>query len=192
MGGRRRCGNNRHEWKSTISGRSHMGSGCPYCSSRKLLTGFNDLEARFPEVVAEWRPSRNGGIGPESISPGSTKSYWWICRLGHPWKARAVDRTHGTNGWPICSGRRILPGTNDLETTHPDSALMGGIRRGTTPITPRDVTAGFNKKYWWLGPRGHDWGHAPSEITSSRGCTVCRGLKVLPGYNDLASRNPAH
>jgi hypothetical protein len=37
-------------------------------------------------------------------------------------------------------------------------SLMGGIRRGTTPITPRDATAGFNKKYWWLGPCGHDWG----------------------------------
>lgn len=180
------CG---HEWKSSVSGRTYMRSGCPYCSSRKLLTGFNDLKARFPEVAAEWNPSRNGDISPESVSPGSTTSYWWICRLGHPWKARAVDRTHGANGCPICSGRRILPGANDLETTHPDAAAWWHPT-WNGPIMPRDVTAGSGKKYWWSGPCGHNWEASPYKITSGRGCPVCRGLKVLPGYNDLASRNP--
>ncbi|WP_264357008.1 zinc-ribbon domain-containing protein [Pseudarthrobacter sp. MM222] len=182
-------GNCGHEWKSSVSGRTSMRSGCPYCSSRKLLTGFNDLKSRFPEVAAEWHPSKNGDIGPESVSPGSTTSYWWICRLGHPWKAKAVDRTHGANGCPICSGRRILSGANDLETIHPDAAAWWHSTRNG-PVTARDVTAGSKKKYWWRGPCGHDWEASPGKITSGRGCPVCRGLKVLPGYNDLASRNP--
>ncbi|WP_082413464.1 zinc-ribbon domain-containing protein [Arthrobacter sp. Edens01] len=75
---------------------------------------------------------------PDSLSPGSTKSVWWICQLNHEWTARIMDRTHGANGCPVCSGKRIEPGINDLQTTHTDAAFQWHPKKNG-PLTPQDV-----------------------------------------------------
>lgn len=39
-----------HSWISTINNRNH-GNGCPYCSNKKSLSGYNDLTTTHPEIA---------------------------------------------------------------------------------------------------------------------------------------------
>ena len=50
-----KCG---HEWQATINNRNN-GRGCPYCTNRKVLNGFNDLLTKKPELAREWHPTKN-------------------------------------------------------------------------------------------------------------------------------------
>lgn len=43
-----KCG---HEWEATINSRNAQGTGCPYCSGRKALIGFNDMWTTNPDLA---------------------------------------------------------------------------------------------------------------------------------------------
>ena len=73
-----------HEWKTSISSRIN-GTGCPYCSNKKLLQGYNDFATVYPELVQEWDYEKNGDLKPETISCGSNTKIWWKCKNGHSW-----------------------------------------------------------------------------------------------------------
>ena len=94
-----KCG---HEWKAVISSRVN-GNGCPYCSNRKVLEGFNDLATTHPKLAKEWHPAKNGELSPKSISYGSGKAVWWICESGHEWQVSPNRRTSKDSGCPICA-----------------------------------------------------------------------------------------
>lgn len=42
------CG---HEWETRISHRKTFNTGCPYCSSHKVLAGFNDMWTTSPDLA---------------------------------------------------------------------------------------------------------------------------------------------
>ncbi|WP_224413489.1 zinc-ribbon domain-containing protein, partial [Bacillus thuringiensis] len=56
-----KCG---HEWDDMIRSRNSRGTGCPYCSNRKSLKGFNDLETINYQLASEWHPTNNGDLKP--------------------------------------------------------------------------------------------------------------------------------
>jgi len=43
-----------HSYKASIYNRTQRNYGCPYCSGRKVLQGFNDLKSQAPEILKEW------------------------------------------------------------------------------------------------------------------------------------------
>lgn len=92
--------NKGHEWQAVISHRN-KGSGCPYCSGKKILLGYNDLATKNPNLALEWHPIKNGDLLPTMVSLGSNKKVWWICNNGHEWQATIYDRNSG-RGCPIC------------------------------------------------------------------------------------------
>lgn len=95
-----------HEWKAVISSRTSESSGCPYCSGRMVLSGFNDLATVYPKISAQWHPTMNGALTPEMVTSGSKKRVWWRCEDGHEWCAVICSRTGPRkHGCPICSGR---------------------------------------------------------------------------------------
>lgn len=95
-----------HEYQAAVSARTIHGSGCPYCSGRKVLKGFNDLATREPQMAAQWHPSLNGNLTPEMVTAGSTRKVWWQCSDGHIWKAVIYSRTGPQKcACPTCSGR---------------------------------------------------------------------------------------
>lgn len=55
-----KCG---HEWQATPNQRN-AGRGCPYCTNRKVLIGFNDLATIYPTIAEEWHPIKNGDLTP--------------------------------------------------------------------------------------------------------------------------------
>ena len=77
-----RCGKG-HDYESTVAARTMRGSGCPYCSGKKVLPGFNDLATLDPEVARQWHPALNDALTPRMVTAGSHRKVWWECELGH-------------------------------------------------------------------------------------------------------------
>jgi hypothetical protein len=180
-----KCG---HEWHSTPNDRKN-GYGCPYCSGRYVLKGFNDLESKFPKIAKEWHSTLNGDSTPDIVSAGSGKRFWWICEYSHEWESTILNRTNGS-GCPYCSRQKVLTGVNDLLTTHPALAAEWHPTLNGDSL-PSHFIAGSGKKVWWLGKCGHEWeALITSRALSSRGCGYCSGKYVLKGFNDLATKYP--
>ena len=95
-----------HEWQAVIAARASNSSGCPFCTGKRVLAGFNDLATVCPDVAKEWAYDLNGKLTPEMVTPGSHKKVWWRCSDGHVWKAVIFSRTrHQRCGCPVCAGR---------------------------------------------------------------------------------------
>lgn len=107
-----RCSNG-HEWDARICNRVR-GVGCPYCTNKKVMPGYNDLATLNPVLASEWDYERNAGLAngnnedistPDKVTAVSGQKVWWLCSKGHSWKAPIYNREKGT-GCPFCSGRR--------------------------------------------------------------------------------------
>jgi len=104
-----------HQWSATVYSRS-AGGGCPVCANRQVQTNFNDLKTLYPEIAAEAY-----GWDPSEVLAGTTKIFSWICRKGHVWDAKVVNRVNGS-GCHYCTGTAVGKGINDLEHLHPELA----------------------------------------------------------------------
>ena len=169
-----------HEWRALISSRTSGGAGCPYCAGKVVIPGENDLASQFPEIAAQWHPTRNGALTPEKLTAYSNKKVWWRCSLGHDYQASVGARTTSGSGCPYCTGRKVLPGFNDLAALEPEVAAQWHPTLNGA-LTPEMVTARSHRKVWWECPSGHIW----KAVIYSRagpqkcGCPVCAG-KVRP------------
>lgn len=108
-----RCENN-HVWNAAVYARTE-GSGCPYCTGRKVMSDFNDLASVNPSLAAQWDSEKNAPLKPERVSVGSHRSVWWRCESGHSWRAVIRSRSAGC-GCPYCTGKKIAQGENDFAT----------------------------------------------------------------------------
>ncbi len=108
-----------HEWIAKIADR-YYGSQCPYCEGHMLYKGFNDLASNYPELAKEWS-EKNAPKRADEVFPKSRENVWWKCRVcSYEWRAVINSRVEGLK-CPVCSGRVIKEGYNDLLTTDPDS-----------------------------------------------------------------------
>lgn len=147
----------------------------------------------FPELVAEWHPTRNGDLRPDDVSHGSGRKIWWKCGRGpdHEWRASANNRVAGRTGCPFCAGR--LPSvTNTLATLRPDLALQWHPTRNPG-ATPDQVVAGSERPRWWKCPLGadHEWRVSPhARIRNEGACPFCLRLRVSRA-SSLAALEPS-
>ena len=178
------CG---HEWQSTVSNRV-LGNGCPYCSNQKVLPGFNDLATTHPNLVKEWDSVKNGDFTPKMIVAGSDIKVWWMCNIGHSWRAKINSRARGSK-CPICQGRSILPGFNDFAFKFPEIAKQWNYEKNGD-LLPEMISPGSHKKVWWVCEKGHEWQVAVYHRSRGSRCPICSGQRILPGYNDLQTQNP--
>lgn len=99
-----------HEWQATVRSRV-SGAGCPVCSNRKILPGYNDLATLHPELVKQWEFAKNGDLKPDQIGCGYDRKVWWICSEGHIWRAAVANRAlpgYKHTGCPVCAGRTSI------------------------------------------------------------------------------------
>lgn len=92
-----------HSYDMPIQSRTHNKSNCPFCGSKRILKGFNDLQTRYPEIAKEWDYEKNGSLTPDGVFPGSNKRYWWKCSEGHEWEVSPNNRTSNNRGCPFCA-----------------------------------------------------------------------------------------
>lgn len=177
---------NGHEWRAQIKSRV-AGSGCPVCVNRKIVPKENGLAVQYPELVRQWHPTKNGAITPDTVAPGTTRKVWWVCERGHEWQASIASRTSNGTGCPVCAGKKVIEGENDLFSQFPTIAAQWHSTKNA-PLKPQQVTPNSNKKVWWRCEKGHEYQAAVSaRIMHGSGCPYCSGRKVLPGFNDLAT-----
>lgn len=75
-----------HSWEATPNHRK-KGQGCPYCSGKKVLAGFNDINTLRPNIAKEWDYEKNENKTPDMYTVRSGSKVWWRCKEGHSWKA---------------------------------------------------------------------------------------------------------
>lgn len=180
-----------HEWNSIIS--TQTDTSCPYCYGRYVITGENDLATLYPDAAAEWHPSKNGSLTPQTTLPYTPKKIWWICKIGHEWeKSPNIRFSKSANaGCPYCGGTKILIGFNDLATTHPEVASQWHPTKNGI-LTTEMTKSGDERRFWWECSKGHEWqAGVYSRAVMGTHCPVCSGTKVDPGVTDLQTLNPA-
>ena len=176
-----------HEWQAVIKDRN-SGKGCPYCSGRYAIKGYNDLQTVNPTLAKEWNYEKNNELTPVVVMPNSNKKVWWKCSEGHEWQASVANRTKGT-GCPYCAGKTILKGYNDLQSVNPTLAREWNYEKNNG-LTPVDVAPNSDKIVWWQCNKGHEWRVAINTRNSGSGCPYCSGRYAIEGENDLLSINP--
>ena len=167
-----------HIWQASVGARTR-GTGCPVCSNKQILVGYNDLATTNPEIAAQ-----ANGWDPTSVTQHSNKKKSWTCSKNHHYRATVAHRSEG-KGCPYCSGRQVLVGFNDLATTHPS------IAKEAHGWDPKTVSAGSHKRTDWICEQGHVWGEVVKErVLQGFGCSYCSGKQVLKGFNDLVTTHP--
>jgi hypothetical protein len=89
------CCSKSHRWITPIIYR--LESGCPYCSNKAVLSGYNDLATTHPELAAE-----AVGWDPTTVTAGSNQKRKWQCSEGHIWNAVVGSRSSGYKGGSGC------------------------------------------------------------------------------------------
>ncbi|WP_394829720.1 zinc-ribbon domain-containing protein [Pendulispora albinea] len=147
--------------------------------------------SKFPKLVREWHPTRNGELTPGDVSAGSERRIWWRCSKdgAHEWQAVPIIRAKGS-GCPYCSGRRATAQENV-------AALFPEVARQWHPskngaLKPQDVRPASTKRVWWrcAAGRDHEWeATVASRCKQGTRCPFCAGRR-LSETNTLARCAP--
>lgn len=223
------CANCGHEWQASIGNRAR-GTQCPRCAyaargralrgrkypsgapkpaptPSKAKTGLplpgDSFADRYPEVAAEWHPTRNGDMTPDKVGHASNRRAWWLCRTcGHEWDAIIQSRGRGGAGCPRCGRLRAgranatpKPGGSPAEQFPAIAAEWHPTRN--SPLTPEQVAAKSRQKAWWVCSMcGNEWEAAIYSRASGHGCRSCADRQRAvefgapePGQS-LAERDP--
>lgn len=127
--------------------RGSMYNGCPICAGRQVETGVNDFETLNPTGSSMWDYSKNNTT-PDKVYAYSEDQYWFKCKNGHEFQRdplhmmRSIDSK--TGGCPVCYGRRVIVGVNDMATTMPDT--LDRWEYDLNDFTPHDVTENSNRR----------------------------------------------
>lgn len=167
-----KCKNCGYIWRASISHRVN-GTNCPLCSNKIVVEGENDLTTTDSELSKEWNYEKNGLKKPQQYSCGSGEKVWWKCSVcNYEWQKRIVDR-HNGKGCPVCAGRKVLKGYNDLFTTNPELEKEWDFEKNTN-ISPEKISKGKHLKVWWkCSVCGHEWDAYVFNRSRGKGCPNC-------------------
>ena len=178
-----------HSYKAEPANKLWQSHGCPICSGHQILPGFNDLKTRYPEIAREWDIGKNTPKHAYDVMPGSQQKFWWLCEKGHSYLATPNSRTANRTGCPICAGKVVLSGFNDLLTTSPKTAGKWDKAKNGN-LNPEQVTAHSNQIVWWSCDLGHSWKKSVCRQVNNDFCPVCDARLLVPGVNDLGTTHP--
>jgi hypothetical protein len=175
---------NEHEWKTTVQIRAN-GSMCPYCSNKKVMPGYNDLESSLPEILKFWDFEKNPEH-PNFYSKNSNKIIFLKCVNNHSFKSNPYKFSIGQR-CPYCANRLVFQGFNDLATVNPEIANQLDEKKSKT--TAKEITKSSGKLLWWKCSNGHNYKSRVNDRTRGVGCPYCANKKILKGFNDLVTTN---
>lgn len=163
-------------------------AGCPYCAGKKIYKGENDLQSQFPTIAKYFDECKNG-IKADEIFARSNKKYWWKCDKGYSFEMSPLNRVRREESCPYCSGQRLLPGFNDLQTIYPDIASEWDYDKNEG--SPSDYRYGSGYKAWWICKDCGKSYQSPINIhIRGHKCPWCSGNKVVVGKTDLQTLFP--
>ncbi len=190
------CPAERHVWSATILSRTSLKSGCPYCAEF-FLSDKNRLSVQFPELAAEWHPTKNrrlwpkieGGFKvtynltldpserdygskrkllPSDVSVGSEEEVWWQCTKSAEHVWKATVLAR-TKKKERCPfcSGSKASSDNNLAVLYPGLARQWHSRNGS--LLPSQVTPVSNKTVWWRCYKnaGHSWEQRIAEVVAA-------------------------
>lgn len=177
-----------HKYRRRISAQLRYGE-CPICTGAQVKSGINDALTEHPELMRILDPANGQSVS--RLRPGSHTKFSWQCEAdkSHRWMASVKDAVKYGCGY--CDGRWLLPGTNDLASTHPNLAKQW--HSALNNLGPQEVKATSNSLAFWQCERDrkHVWRAVISSRARGNNCPYCSNKKVLPGNNDFATKYPA-
>lgn len=163
---------------------------CKICNGHELVQGITDLATTHPQLAALWHPTKNSPLEPTMVTAKHWGKVYWLCENGHE-RYRAPEREVSRKPRCVeCPKKVVLKvKPNNIAITHPELVkqwhpTLNGDKK------PEHVTAGVNKKIFWLCNIGHVWDSGVNSRSKGSNCPICHGLKVLPGFNDLETLHP--
>ncbi len=171
-----------HEYPASVKSRAR-GSGCPYCSGRKVLPGFNDVPTTHPELIADYA----GDTTLSTFSAGSNTRVQWRCHVcGHEWMTSVANRALKGHGCPVCSGNQIRAGVNDFATLFPD---LDRMRVSNAPVASTSTTM---TSWRCMDNPSHTWEMSVRAMRELGHCPMCEGAgrRVVAGFNDVGTKDP--
>ena len=156
-----------------------------------------------PDLIDQWDVDKNNQIGLSLDKPLSftrTNAYWKCPDYSdHLYDMIIYQRTSLKQNCPICAGKRVLKGFNDLATWCKDSLIEWDYgnnwdKKKNKQLTPYDVTYGshYIANFVCSNPNCHE----PFSMmvkTYYRGnrCKYCARTEVRPdGSNSFAAEHP--
>ena len=171
-----------HRYKTSINRRTKQGRGCPYCSGKKILPGYNDLATKFPKLATEWNYGRNGELTPKDVALTSNKKVWWRCKkCGHEWEALISNRGRGV-GCPKCRYQKSVSTryennikmNGSFADNYPELLLDWDYEKNNKTVHPTDVVPGSNLRvYWKCHKCGHEWISSINNRSRGSQCLKC-------------------
>ena len=169
------CG---YEWEARIRDRvDSKYQLCPICTAAKRgeekhrhalkeRGGITD-----PFLLSEWDYTKNER-SPEEYTPKSNEAVYWVCsKCGYHFRAKISNRAL-RKSCACCTGKVVVPGINDLATTHPQLAEEWHPTKNGD-LRPSDVTYGIAARVWWICPEGHEYPATLLHRSSGTNCPVC-------------------
>ena len=178
-----------HSYQAFVSDKYRDRTGCPYCSNRKVLKGFNDLATTRPDLIDDWDFEHNEK-SPYEITAGSSYKANWIChKCGYKWPAIVSSRSKG-NGCRECAKKTRVETASKLRIKkrgsladkYPELLLDYDYKNNPAPET---LSSGSKIKVHWICHKcNYDW-WAPvySRTTGNNGCSKCAKEKFKEHIN---------
>lgn len=128
-------------------------------------------------------------ITTDTIYNGNNTVMDCTCIYGHRFKTKAFNLIYNKNGCPVCSGRQINIGFNDMWTTNPELASLL-----KNPKDGYKYSQSSDKKVWWVCPCCKESHYKTISTVKSRGlsCNKCSDGISFPNrfmYNVLSQLN---
>ena len=159
-----------HNWQATVSNRTGLLTGCPYCSGRRVISGETDFATKHPNLVDEWDFGRNTKE-PSVVHASSHYNAWWLCRQeNHSYRAPLYARAAG-NGCPVCAGKKVQAGFNDVLTTNPE--VLHWWHPDRNAKSPESFSRGSGARVWWKCPEGHEFQASVANMAPNPRCAGC-------------------
>lgn len=172
-------------------------TGCPVCAGRKVVPGINDLASKCPEAAAML--SKKNTFSAYEVTAGGHRKAIFVCeKCKQEFETDISNVTNailkrGTNGCPVCAGKKVAHGINDLASQCPKAAAMWSSKN---KLSASEVTAKSSKRVFFkCRDCGQEFDATISNITDAidngtTGCPICEGQRVVSGINDLITKCP--
>ena len=143
---------------------------CDSCERVRTVRYEDSLAVTHPDIAARLHRYKNGDLTAELMTHGERRSLWWTCADGHDYKAR-IDKITLGQGCSECSGRKLIPGKNDLGTVEP---LLSIELHPTLNLKEAEEMFPSDHKLWWQClANEHVHPQTTQNRRQSKGCPKC-------------------
>lgn len=167
---------NGHSYEQVIRSKV-KGIGCPICSNKKVLKGYNDLATTNPELLIEWDYKKNIllGLSPDTVVKGTEKKAYWICpKCNESYECMIYSKKEKV-GCPYCSSKLFKKGLNDIFTLNPAWEKYWNFEKNENrEINPYKIGRNSHIKASWICSRcGKAFERSLSKTKDEVFCNEC-------------------